>query len=215
MEIAAQIIGILAMIFNVLSYQQKQQKRVIAFQLIGSTLFTVHFFMLKAYMGGLLNAVGIVRAIVFLKKDFFKSENVFWLIGFEVVYALSYLITFTWLGTEFTLAGAVTELLPLVGMTATTVAFRSKSAKTTRFLGLISSPSWLVYNIISHSIGAICCEVFSLISIFIGIFRLDRAPKIAKAAGGNIDNAGGDAETAGENIDKAGDEAPRNAADKI
>lgn len=173
MEIFAQIIGIFAMAFNIFSYQQKQQKNVISFQLIGSALFTIHFFTLKAFMDGLLNAIGIVRAIVYLKKDVFKSDNVLWLIGFEILYAASYVLTFTVFGNQFTPINAIIELLPLVGMTATTFAFRSKSAKTTRILGLVSSPSWLIYNILSFAIGAIFCEVFSLISIIVGLIRLD------------------------------------------
>jgi len=68
MVIPAQIIGVFAMIFNIWSYQQKQQKHIIALQLLGSALFTVHFFMLGAYMGGLLNAVGIVRRSFFYGK---------------------------------------------------------------------------------------------------------------------------------------------------
>ena len=174
MELVAQIIGIFAMAFNIFSYQQKNQKYIIALQLIGSALFTVHFFMLGAYMGGLLNAVGIVRAIFFLHKDKLKSEHVLWLVGFIFVYLLSYVLTFTVFGKAFTPLNALIELLPVIGMTATTFAFRSKTAKTTRLLGFISSPSWLIYNIISLSIGAICCEVLSLISIVVGIFRLDR-----------------------------------------
>lgn len=174
MEITAQIIGVFAMAFNVWSYQQKKQRHIIALQLIGSLLFTVHFFMLGAYMGGLLNAVGIVRALVFLNKDKLKSEHWLWLLVFISVYVISYLLTFTVLGVRFTLTSAIVEVLPLIGMTATTVAFRSKTSKTTRLLGLISSPSWLIYNIISLSIGAICCEALSLISIIVGFFRLDR-----------------------------------------
>ena len=174
MEVLAQVIGIFAMLFNIFSYQQKSQKGVIFLQLIGSALFTVHFFMLGAYMGGLLNAVGIVRAVVYIKKDVFHSNSIWWLVTFEVVYALSYLATFTLFGKQFNFANAVVEILPLIGMTATTVAFRTDSAKTTRLLGFVSSPSWLAYNIISLSIGAICCEVFSLVSIIVGLFRLDR-----------------------------------------
>lgn len=173
MEAIAQIIGIFAMLFNVFSYQQKQQKSVIAFQLAGSALFSAHFFLLKAYMGGLLNAVGIIRAIVYLKKQTLKSDGVLWLIGFELLYAASYVLTFTVFGTEFTPINAIIELLPLVGMTATTIAFRSTAAKTTRLLGLISSPSWLIYNVINVAVGAIVCEVLSLISIITGIIRLD------------------------------------------
>lgn len=174
MEVLAQVIGIFAMLFNIFSYQQKSQKGVIFLQLIGSALFTVHFFMLGAYMGGLLNAVGIVRAVVYIKKDAFHSNSIWWLVTFEVVYALSYIATFTLFGKQFNFANAVMEILPLIGMTATTVAFRTDSAKTTRLLGFVSSPSWLAYNIISLSIGAICCEVFSLVSIIVGLFRLDR-----------------------------------------
>ena len=174
MELVAQIIGVFAMLFNIWSYQQKSQKYIIALQLVGSALFTVHFFMLNAYMGALLNAVGIVRAIVFLHKGKLKSDHVLWLLGFILVYVLSYILTFSVLGKEFTAINALVEVLPVIGMTATTFAFRSKTAKTTRLLGLVSSPSWLMYNIVSLSIGAICCEVFSLISIMVGFIRLDR-----------------------------------------
>lgn len=139
-------------------------------------LFAVYcaFFYARRVHGGLLNAVGIVRALVFLYKDKLKSDHVLWLIGFILIYALSYVLTFTLLGKEFNAANAIVEILPVIGMTATTFAFRSKTAKTTRLLGLVSSPSWLIYNIVNFSIGAICCEVFSLISIIIGFIRLDR-----------------------------------------
>ena len=40
-EIIAQGIGILAMAFNILSYQGKKQQTVIALQLIGGALFAV------------------------------------------------------------------------------------------------------------------------------------------------------------------------------
>lgn len=178
MILAAQIIGVFAMIFNIWSYQQKSQKYIIALQLLGSALFTAHFFMLGAYMGGLLNAVGIVRAVVFLLKDKLKSDHVLWLIGFIVIYLLSYILTFTLLGKEFNLINATVEILPVIGMTATTFAFRCKTAKITRLLGFVSSPSWLIYNIVNFAIGAICCEVFSLLSIVVGLIRLDRKGKV-------------------------------------
>lgn len=173
-EIITQAVGIIAMVFNIWSYQQKQQKFIIAFQLFGSALFTAHFFMLGAYMGGLLNAVGIVRALVFLYKDKLKSDHILWLVGFILVYILSYILTFTVLEKPFNASNATVEILPVIGMTATTFAFRAKTPKTTRLLGFVSSPSWLIYNILSLSIGAICCEALSLISITVGLFRLDK-----------------------------------------
>ena len=173
-EIIAQIIGFIAMAFNILSYQQKRQRYIIVWQLLGTTLFTINFFLLGAYTGALLNAIGIVRAIVFLNKKTLKSDHPIWLFAFICVYIASYVLTFTVFHKEFKLLTAVVELLPVVGMTATTLAFRSKTAKTTRLLGLISAPSWLVYNIFAKSMGAILCAAFCMVSILIGYLRLDR-----------------------------------------
>ena len=124
-------------------------------------------------MGGLLNVIGIFRAIVFLKEDCFHAKHWAWLFGFVAIYLLSYLLTFTVFEKAFTLSNGIIELLPVIGMTATTFAFRAKSAKSTRLLGFVSSPAWLIYNVISVSIGAICCELFSLLSILIGLLRFD------------------------------------------
>ena len=179
-EIIAQIIGIIAMAFNILSYQQKNQRYIIAWQLLGTTLFTVNFFLLGAYTGALLNAVGIVRAIVFLYKKQLRTDHPLWLIGFIAVYILSYILTFTAFGKDFNLTNALVEILPVVGMTATTLAFRSKTAKSTRLLGLISAPSWLVYNIVAKSMGAILCAAFCLVSILVGLLRFDRNKTLDK-----------------------------------
>lgn len=176
-EWIAQIIGILAMLFNILSYQQKTRTGAIAFQLGGALLFAVNFGMLGAVVGSILNAVAAVRAVVFLNRDKFQANRIIWLVGFIAVYIASYALTFTVLDKEPTLANLLIEFLPVIGMTATTISFRFTDAKAIRRFGFISSPCWLIYNIANFSIGAIACEVLSLCSILIGIFRLDRNPK--------------------------------------
>ena len=65
MDIFAQIIGIVAMVITCLSFQCKEKKNVLLFQLTGSAFFTINFFLLDAFSGALLNAIGIFRAIVF------------------------------------------------------------------------------------------------------------------------------------------------------
>lgn len=170
----AQIIGLFAMAFNIFSYQQKTQRGAIAFQLGGSILFAVNYLMLGAMVGGILNAVGIVRALVFLNREKTKATHPAWLIGFTAVYLLSYVLTFTVFGKEATPFNLIVEFLPVIGMTATTISFRLSDAKSIRRYGLVSSPSWLVYNVVSMNLGAIICEVLTLGSIFIGMFRLDR-----------------------------------------
>ena len=176
-EIIAQAIGIVAMVFNILSYQGKKQKTVITLQLFGGLLFAVNFWMIGAKVGGILNVIAVLRALIFLLKDKLKADSVFWLIGFILSYITVYILTFTTFGTELTPWTLIRELLPVVGMTALSVGFRLKNAANIRKCGLVSSPAWLIYNIAVGSWGAIICETLTLISIFVGMFRHDNKPE--------------------------------------
>ena len=169
-----QAIGIVAMAFNILSYQHKNQKMVILFQLTGATLFAIHFAFLGAIVGAILNAVAVFRAIVFLFRDRLHTDHIAWTIGFELIFVASYVLTFTVFDKEPTAWNFILEFLPVIGMTALTLAYRCKEAKAIRRYGLISSPAWLIYNIANVSIGAICCEAISLVSIAVGMLRHDR-----------------------------------------
>ena len=173
-QIVAQALGIVAMFFHIFSYQQKTAKGIITCQLFGSLFFGVNYLLLGAYIGTIMNVVGIVRAILFLKKDTLHTERMWWLIGFGVAYVLAYLLNFTVLQKEPTLPNLLVECLPVVGMFATHLAFRHNSTKVIRRFCLISSVSWLIFNVVTVSIGAIACEAFSLVSIFIAMARLDR-----------------------------------------
>lgn len=176
-EIIAQAIGIVAMVFNILSYQGKKQKTVITLQLFGGLLFAVNFWMIGAKVGGILNVIAVLRALIFLLKDKLKADSVFWLIGFVLSYITVYILTFTTFGTELTPWTLIRELLPVIGMTALSVGFRLKDAANIRKCGLVSSPAWLLYNIAVGSWGAIICETLTLISIFVGMFRHDKKPE--------------------------------------
>ncbi len=172
-EIIAQVIGIFAMAFNILSYQQKTPGKVMAFQFCGASLFAVNFFMLGATVGGIMNIIAAVRALIFANPKKFRADHIAWLIGFIVLYGVSYLLTFICFDKEWTLFNGIIELLPVIAMTVSTVSYRLQNAKAIRLFGLIVSPSWLVYNIINVAIGAIICEVLSLGSIIIGLVRYD------------------------------------------
>ena len=172
-EIAAQGVGIIAMAFNILSYLQKTRKSVITFQLIGASLFSVNFFMLGKAVGGMLNLIAAIRAVIYLNKKKFHADSPIWLIGFISLYIASYVLNFTLFGKEFTLINALIEVLPVIGMVATNLSYIKNDAKTVRLFGLVSSPSWLIYNIANTTIGAIICEVLSICSIISGIIKYD------------------------------------------
>lgn len=179
-EIIAQFIGILAMAFNILSYQGKKQSTVITLQLFGGTLFAVNFLMLGATVGGILNIIAAARAVIFLYKDKLKADRLPWLIGFIAIYFAVYVLNFTLFGKEPTAINFIVELLPVVGMTALSIGYRLKKASDVRKCGLISSPAWLIYNITAGSWGAIICETLTLVSIVVGMLRHDGKTKSAE-----------------------------------
>ncbi len=173
-EIIAQSVGILAMAMNIMSYQQKKQKGIIAFQLCGGFLFTINYLLLGAMVGSLLNLIAVIRAVVYLNKEKLKSNRWPWFFGFLATYLAVYVLSFTVFGKPVTPLNLFVEVLPVVGMVASNLGFMAKDGKAVRRFSLVSSPSWLVYNVFAFSVGAIICEVLSLVSILIGMFRHDR-----------------------------------------
>ena len=172
-RIVGQCIGIVAMIFNILSYQQKKQFTLIVCQLFGSSLFAVSFFMLNSPVGALLNALAAVRAVLFICEEKVKARHPLWLGVFVAIYIAFYVMAFTVFGVEPKWYNFLVELLPIIGMTALSIGFMKGSSKDMRRVAFVSSPCWLCYNIYSGSIGAIMCEVFCFTSTIIGVVRHD------------------------------------------
>ena len=177
MELFAQVVGLLAMAFNISSYQFKRKEHVLLCQMLGGGLFAVNMFLLDAYMGCFLNVLAVVRALAYLfaeKKGCSKKPLTVFI---NFLFCLSYALTFTLFQKPPTAWNLFVEFLPLAGMLAMTVAFGKGDAKAIRRCGFFTSPCWLVYNCISFSIGGIACEAVSLISITSAYLRLDRRKK--------------------------------------
>jgi hypothetical protein len=177
-----QVLGIVGMCFNILSYQCKKQRGIVTMQLIASGIFMVHFFLLGALIGAVLNAISLFRAMVFVNRGKNWADKVLWLYVFIFLSCLAYVINFTLLknmsfpnGTVYT--DFIVEVLPVIGMVSSTFSMRTRYASVARKLSLITSPLWLVYNIINSSIAGMITEIFALISIITGIIRLDLKKK--------------------------------------
>ena len=173
MDTVAQIISIIGLAFIVASYQQKKKSALIVCQLFGCVLFSLHFLLLKAYTGCLLNAIGIVRCLVYYKGNLSRKAGDLWVAVLCSLQVVSYGLSFLVFGTEPTLRNFIIELLPTIGMCALTISFNLTNAGQIRALGTINSAGWLVYNILHRSIGGSLTEIICLTSIVIGFFRYD------------------------------------------
>lgn len=124
-----------------------------------------------------MNIIAMIRVIIFLNNKKLHTDSPLWFLFFCLIYVLSYIASFTLFGKDFNAFNAVIEILPVIGMIITTYSFQKNDSYYIRRYGLINSPLWLIYNILTFSIGAIICEIFTLISVIIGICRFDRKEK--------------------------------------
>ena len=177
MNILAQGLGIVGMLFNILVFQQRKQRGVLICQFFAAVSFAFNYLLLGAVIGGVLNLIGAVRALVFLFEKRTKANSIAWLIIFIIAFASSYPLTFLVFKTPITPKNLIIELLPVIAMILITVSLRLGKAKAVRAFSLFSSPMWLVYNCFSGSFGAIASEILNLISIIVGIIRLDTKRK--------------------------------------
>jgi len=170
--LAAQFVGFIGLLMNVVSYQANTNRRIVRIQVFGALFWCLHFLLLGrtipgAYTGAALNAAGLLRNLIFAMRPRKWAAHPAWLYVFCGVYVVCGALT--WNGPM--------SLLPMAGMLFGTVSLYLINPKLTRRLGLGSSCTWMAYNICTRSAAGIICEVFTLGSIGIAMFKFDRKPR--------------------------------------
>ena len=173
MDFWIQSIGVVAMVLSVVSSQFKSKRSILLCMCAASALFAVNMFLLGAIMGGIMNVLGVARAIAYMNKDRLIIPVKVLNGMFVAAYLVSYVLSFTLIGNEPSARNLILELLPIVGTSVLTFAFSGHNSKVIRIAGFIKSPCWLVYNIFNMSIGGICCETFGLVSALTSLVRID------------------------------------------
>lgn len=178
MDFLVQAIGIVAMSFGVLSYLNKNQRGIMIFQLLATAFFSIHFFLLGAITGCLLNVLGVVRAAVYSQRSKRAwAAHPVWIYIFSAAAVGIYVLSFTVFDKEPTAWMLILELLPVVATAVTSVSYRMEKGSQVRVLSLFSSPLWLIYNICNGSVGGAISDSMAILSIFVGMYKHDRKKK--------------------------------------
>lgn len=167
-EIICQVIGIIAAIVALVSFQFKQNKKYLILQAIASIIFIIQFGLLQAWAAMLLNIVALFRALLFAFVKFkTKKGNLIMCIAFCLLNIACSLIACL-LFNEVWFIGLIIGLAQIVG----TIAIYSDNPKIIRWAQLcFVSPCWLFNNIFYFSIGGIVTESCNIISIIISLIR--------------------------------------------
>ena len=165
MKIFAQIVGLLAVITFLLSYQQRKRKKIIAFNATSRMLYIVQYLMLGAFEGAALDILGTVSSVAAHNKD--KGIIAKHFKAFVILFDLLIL------AVGLMLYENVFSFFPIIGVILHTSAFWISDERIIRIVSFAGSPFWLVYNFASLAYGSALGDVLTMVSIGISIYRYD------------------------------------------
>ena len=164
-EIIGQCFGIAGLIIFVLSFQCKENKKLVFVQGIGGMMFFLNFLLIGAYGGALFNLTILVRGILYTKKD--KRWKLFLV---EALFTVAYIYSLTLVKGD--LLQIVLTTLPYVSLLIMSILMWKDNGKQIRIFQIGAlSPAWLIHNIFNFTLGGILAELFNIISAIISLLR--------------------------------------------
>ena len=164
--IIAQIIGLFAVTLFLLSYQQKKRQNIIAFNVASRCLYILQYLLLGAFSGAILDVLGALSSFVAGKKHtpFVKKRQTLLMITITAL-ILAAGIAIAVINRSFL------DLFSLTGVLLHTSAFWLNREKTIRWVSLLGSPFWFVYNFASRAYGSAIGDLLTIASIVIAMIR--------------------------------------------
>lgn len=165
-EIIAQVIGFVGTGILFLSYQMPKKKQIVFCQILSISIFTAHYLLLGVWTGAMMNAIALVKTVLYYFDDrvwFGKTQRIL----FTILFSAVILAAGIWTWQDWT------SVLPLLAMLINTLAYNIRKEKWFRLCMFPTSPLWLVYNLLNHSIPGLIGEILTTISIISAIIRYD------------------------------------------
>lgn len=167
----AQFVGALATLCMFITFQLNDRKKILYVQVVNSICWIVHYLMLGALSGVVINVVCFVRNLVFQQrgKKKWADNNLIPV----VVCALEILLTVLVWKDGF-------DLLACIAASLQTTSMWMKEPKKIRIFSLLASPVWIAYDFHNASYVGIVNEAICMASLLIGIYRYDLRKKGAQ-----------------------------------
>lgn len=164
-----QFIGAIGIVYIVLAWNAKTRIKILRTQNIGALFFVIHFFLLGATMGALMNIVTFVRNSVFAVRDERSwAKSPLWVYFFMILGAT--LLAIFWQGWP--------SILPVLGIIFGTYALSRDNPKQIRLLLLLTSAVWIPYMIVVHSYSGLISQIITTAGLLVGVYRLDMKKNI-------------------------------------
>lgn len=160
-NIIGQILGVITIPLGFLSYQAKTAKKLLILQVLNAFVFCIHYLMIGAISAFAMNAIVVIRNIVYANKDKKIFSYRFYPILFAII--MGGVGILSWQNAY--------SIFVVLGLVLNTLALSSGDAQYIRKSILVTSTMVLIYNILVFSIGGTVYESVTIVSSIIGIIR--------------------------------------------
>jgi hypothetical protein len=161
-NLIGQFVGFIAIAVAFLSFQAKKKGAILAIQALANCIWGIHYFMIGAMAGCILNLAATGRNLIFAKRDSCKWLHGIWLptVVAIIIAALSIFTRETWF-----------DVILLPSTILSTYAYCLGNERVIRNSTVFVSLTWLIFNIVSFSVSGVIAEIFNLTSLTIAIIR--------------------------------------------
>lgn len=165
---AVEILGLLGILASIVAFQCKSHGKVLFYRAMNEVFFGIQYILLGAYTGAMMDGIGCFRNYLFAKNVRRGKSNRTFVVAFSLLFTVLGLLT--WDGAK--------SVLVIAAKVLSTAAYGNKNLFIVRTVILLTSSSWLAYNLLVGSYAGALCEVLTLGSLVLGIFRYDVLPRL-------------------------------------
>ena len=174
--IASQIIGLIATVLGIVAGQVNNKKTILILELILNFLCALAAILVGGFNGAIVCLLACVAAVFlygFDKRDI-KTPTWFYICAFTA-FLVSGIITFALVPEKHWF-----DILPIPASMLFVLGVAAKKPTYYRIYFVFNSSLWIVYNFCITAYTSILTQAFLLVSLIIGIIRLDILKKDSK-----------------------------------
>lgn len=165
MKIIAQVMGAIALINLVLSYQQENKKKFLVCQTIANIFYALQYICLNALSGFISSIISTLRSIIFY---FYQKNNK----NIPIIYLFIFIIIT--ISTLLFTYDNIFSVIPVFITSVYTYGTWQKSLKLTYLIGVMAGILWVVYSYMVGAWVGILAGIFELVSSIIGYIRIKK-----------------------------------------
>jgi hypothetical protein len=156
----AQIIGLLSLSGNLFTFAVRKRKNIFIAKIFCDFTASINLLMLGAVVGGAICGLNVLRSLIFYQRGRKKWAS------HVLVPIFSAALT---IGCSLLDWGGLYSILPTVGSLFAIIGFWQDDPRLIKLLNLPCVTLWMIYNILSGSIGNSIANAISVLTILFSL----------------------------------------------